>query len=416
MNKKSSDGMSRRDFAKATAAAAGFAILAAKSGIAQDTADTLKIGLIGCGGRGGGAVINCLTGNDNVKFVAMADVFEDRMVARRNDLRNNTHPKVQPKIDIQDDLCFTGLDAYKQLLATDVDIVLHATPPYARPMHFEAIVEAGKHAFIEKPLAVDPVGIRRCMAAAKVAEEKKLVIVTGPQRRYQTSYMETVKQLQDGAVGEILTARAYWNGSLPFCNEREPQHSDLEYRFRNWYNYIWTCGDNIVEQHVHNIDVINWVLGAHPVKVVASGGRAWKPVEEKYGDIWDNFTCDFEYANGLHLLSMSRHWNNSHNAVFEEVTGTQGKSNCHDKGRDTSDPYVNEHIALLQSIRGEREYINQGVQTAESTLTAIMGRMAAYTGKELTWDEALNSDLSLVPAVLDFEQAYPVGPIPVPGA
>ncbi len=416
MNKKSSDGMSRRDFAKATAAAAGFAILSGKSGIAQDTVDTLRIGLIGCGGRGGGAVVNCLTGNENVKFVAMADVFEDKLVARRNELRNNTHPKVQPKIDIQDDLCFTGLDAYKQLLATDVDIVIHATPPYARPMHFEAIVEAGKHAFIEKPLSVDPVGIRRCIAAAKVAEEKKLVIVTGPQRRYQTSYMETVKQLQDGSVGEILAARAYWNGSLPFCNEREPQYNDLEYRFRNWYNYIWTCGDNIVEQHVHNLDVINWVLGAHPVKVVASGGRAWKPAEEKYGDIWDNFTCDFEYANGLHLLSMSRHWNNSNNAVFEEVTGTQGKSSCHDKGRDTSDPYVNEHIALLQSIRGEREYINQGVQTAESTLTAIMGRMAAYTGKELTWDEALNSDLSLVPPVLDFAQAYPVGPIPVPGA
>jgi len=415
MNNKSTEGLSRRDFAKASALAAGFAILSGKSGVAQDTVDTLKIGLIGCGGRGGGAVVNCLMGNDNVKFVGMADVFEDRLKARRDDLRNNKHPKVQPKIDIQDDMCFTGLEAYKQLLATDIDIVIHATPPYARPMHMEAIVEAGKHAFIEKPLSVDPTGIRRCIAAAKKAEEKKLVIVTGPQRRYQTSYMETVKKLQDGAVGEILAARAYWNGNLPFCNERKPEYNDLEYRFRNWYNYIWTCGDNIVEQHVHNLDVINWVLGEHPVKVVASGGRAWKPAEERYGDIWDNFTCDFEYPSGLHLLSMSRHWNNSQNDVFEEVTGTKGKSSCHDMGRDASDPYVNEHIALLQSIRGEREYINQGVQTAESTMTAIMGRMAAYTGKLLTWDDALNADLSLVPAVLDFAQAYPVGPIPVPG-
>ncbi|NLO31731.1 MAG: Gfo/Idh/MocA family oxidoreductase [Candidatus Hydrogenedentes bacterium] len=212
MNKRStSSGMSRRDFAKASAVAAGFAILSSKSGIAQDNVDTLKIGLIGCGGRGGGAVVNCLMGNDNVKFVAMADVFEDKLVARRNDLRGNQHPKVQPKIDIQDDLCFFGLDAYEKLLATDVDIVIHATPPYARPRHMEAIVAAGKHAFIEKPFAVDPVGIRQCIAAAKAAEAKGLSIVTGPQRRYQTSYMETVKQIQDGSVGDILVARAYWN-------------------------------------------------------------------------------------------------------------------------------------------------------------------------------------------------------------
>ncbi|MFA7691389.1 MAG: Gfo/Idh/MocA family oxidoreductase [Candidatus Hydrogenedentales bacterium] len=417
MNKRStSSGMSRRDFAKASAVAAGFAILSSKSGIAQDNVDTLKIGLIGCGGRGGGAVVNCLMGNDNVKFVAMADVFEDKLVARRNDLRGNQHPKVQPKIDIQDDLCFFGLDAYEKLLATDVDIVIHATPPYARPKHMEAIVAAGKHAFIEKPFAVDPVGIRQCIAAAKAAEAKGLSIVTGPQRRYQTSYMETVKQIQDGSVGDILVARAYWNGSLPFCNEREPEYSDLEYRFRNWYNYIWTCGDNIVEQHVHNLDVINWILDEHPASVVSSGGRAWKPSEEKYGDIWDNFSCDYEYASGVRMFSMSRHWNNSQNEVSELVIGTKGKSNCRDAASDKSDPYVNEHIALLKSIRGEREYINQGVQTAESTLTAIMGRMSAYTGKKVTWDEALNSDLSLVPEDLDFEKAYPVGPIPVPGA
>ena len=415
MNEKSSDGMSRREFAKASAVAASFAILAGKSGVAQDSAETLKVGLIGCGGRGGGAVVNCLTANDNVKFVAMADVFEDKLVARRDDLRNNKHPKVQPKIDIQDDMCFSGLDAYKQLLATDIDIVIHATPPYARPMHLEAIIEAGKHVFIEKPFAVDPVGVRRCIAASKAAEAKNLVLVTGLQRRYQTSYMETVKKIQDGEIGEILAARAYWNGNLPFCHEREPEWSDLEYRFRNWYNYIWTCGDNIVEQHMHNLDVINWILGMHPAKVVASGGRAWKPVVEKYGDLWDNFTCDYEYPNGVHMLSMSRHWNNSHNAVFEEVTGTKGKSQCRDMGRDRSDPYVNEHEALVQSIRGEIPYINQGVQTSESTLTAIMGRMAAYTGKEVTWEEAMNSELSLVPPVLDWDQEYPVAPIPVPG-
>ncbi len=416
MSKQSGKDMSRRDFAKASALAAGFAVLSGKSGVAADNVDTLKVGLIGCGGRGGGAAINCLTGNDNVKLVAMADVFEDTLVNKRREIENNEDPRVKPKVDIQDEYCFHGLDAYQRLLETDVDIVLHATPPYCRPMHFEAIVAAGKHVFMEKPFAVDSVGVRRCIAASNEAAEKGLSIISGTQRRHQTSYMETVKQLQDGAKGEILAARAYWNGTLPFSHERKPEWNDLEYRLRNWYNTIWTCGDNIVEQHMHNIDVINWVLDAHPVKVVASGGRAWKPLEERYGDLWDNFTCDFEYENGVHMLSMSRHWRNSKNAVFEEVTGTEGKSSCRDMGRDRSDPYVNEIIALVESIRGERPYVNEGVQTSESTLTAIMGRMAAYTGQEVTWDDALNANEDLVPAVLDFDHEYPVGPIPEPGA
>ena len=415
MNKKSESGISRRDFAKASAAAAaGFAILSSKSGVAQDNTDTLKIGLIGCGGRGTGAAVNCLTGNDNIKLVAMADVFEDKLKNSRKGLEAND--RINAKVDVKDDMCFVGLDSYKRLLETDVDVVIHATPPYARPMHIEAVIAAGKHLFSEKPFGVDAPGIRRCIAAANAAKEKNLVFVTGLQRRHQTSYMETIKKLQDGEIGEIVAARAYWNGGLPFCHERKEGWSDLEYRLRNWYNTIWTCGDNIVEQHVHNLDVINWVLDAHPVKVVASGGRAWKPAEERYGDLWDNFTCDYEYANGVHMLSMSRHWNNSANGVFEEVTGTKGKSDCRSLGRDRSDPYVNEHVALFQSIRGEIPYINEGVRTSESTLTAIMGRMAAYTGKELTWDEALNSEETLVPAVLDFDSAYPVGPIPVPGA
>ncbi len=413
MSKKSENSISRRDFAKASAAAATFAILSSRSGVAQNNTDTLRIGLIGCGGRGGGAAVNCLTGNDNVKLVALADVFEDKLQGKRKEIEGNR--RIKDKVDIKDDMCFVGLDAYKQLLATDVDVVIHATPPYARPMHIEATIAAGKHLFSEKPFAVDAPGVRRCIAAANAAKEKNLVFVTGLQRRHQTSYVETIKQLQDGKIGDILAARAYWNGGLPFCHERKAEWSDLEYRLRNWYNTIWTCGDNIVEQHVHNLDVINWVLGAHPVKVVASGGRAWKPAEERYGDLWDNFTCDYEYENGVHLLSMSRHWNNSKNDVFEEVTGTKGKSKCQDMARDDSDPYVNEHIALMKSIRGEIPYINEGVRTSESTLTAIMGRMAAYTGKEITWDEALNSDESLVPEVLDFAHEYPVGPIPVPG-
>ncbi|HNZ47653.1 MAG TPA: Gfo/Idh/MocA family oxidoreductase [Candidatus Hydrogenedentes bacterium] len=414
MEKKPSN-LSRRDFAKASAAA-GFAILASRSGQAQDSAETLKIGLIGCGGRGCGAAVNCLTGNDNVKLVALADVFEDSVIKAKANLERNNDPRVKNKLAIEEELCFHGLDAYQKLLETDVDIVIHATPPYCRPMHLEAIVAAGKHLFSEKPFAVDSPGIRRCLAAAKVADEKGLTFVTGLQRRYQDKYLQTIEKLQGGEIGEILYARVYWNGNLPFCHDRLPDESDLAYRLRNWYNYIWTCGDNIVEQHVHNIDVINWLLGAYPVKVVSNGGRAWKPAEEKYGDIWDNFACDFEYANGVHMLSMSRHWNNSKSDVWERVVGTKGKAACGDLGRDRSDPYVNEHIAMLQSIRGEIDRINDGERTAYSTLTAIMGREAAYTGQEVTWEQALNCEKSRVPADLDFAKSYPVGPIPVPGA
>jgi len=405
-------GMSRRDFAKSSAVA-GFAVLAAKSGIAQTNGETLRAGLIGCGGRGRGAAQDHLVGNENVKLIAMADVFEDRLLSAREHLRGNTD--VNMKVDVDDDMCFVGLDAYRQLLATDVDVILHATPPYARPQHIEEAVDAGKHIFTEKPAAVDPAGVRQFMAAARKAEENKLSFVTGTQRRHQKSYVETIKRIQDGELGELLAGRAYWCGTLPFSHERDPELNDLEYRLRNWYNYNWTCGDSIVEQHMHNLDVLNWVLGAHPVKVLASGGRAWKPVEERYGDIYDQFSCDYEYPNGVHVISLSRHWRDSANAVFEEITGSQGKSNCRDMAADDISPMVQEHINLVQSIRGEAPYLNEGVQMAESTLTAMMGRMSAYTGKELSWDEALNSEVSIVPADLSFEKEYPVGPIPVPG-
>lgn len=415
MSSKDSGGMTRRQFS-AAAMTAGFAIATAKSGVAQTNSETLKAGLIGCGGRGGGAAVNFLQGNENVKLVAMADVFEDRLKGKRRELERNTHKDVKPKVDLSDETCFFGLDAYEKLLALDIDVVIHATPPYARPKHIEAAVKAGKHIFTEKPLAVDPAGIRQFIAAAKEAEAKKLSLVCGTQRRHQTAYVETVKQIKDGAIGEILAARAYWCGSLPFSHERKPEWSDLEYRLRNWYNYVWVCGDGIVEQHIHNIDVINWIMGGPPAKVFASGGRAWKPLEERYGDLYDSFSCDYEYPNGVHMMSMSRHFNNSDGGVFEEVTGTKGKSSCRDMGKDDRDPYVAEHVHFVKSIRGEIPYLNEGVSCAESTLTAIMGRMSAFTGKALTWEEAMNSDLSLVPEDLSWDKEYPVAPLAIPGS
>lgn len=413
MDKKQAGGITRREFAKASALAS-FAVLSAKAAGAAKSKEALKIGLIGCGGRGSGAVQDSLNGNDNVKIVALADVFEDRLKALREKMEKQSG-RLKDKVAITDDKCFVGLDAYKKILQTDVDIIIHATPPYARPMHVLAAVQAGKHIFTEKPIATDAPGVRMFVDAVNLAKDNKLSFVTGTQRRHSKAYMDTIKQIHDGAIGELLYARAYWNGSLPFSHERKPEWNDLEYRLRNWYNQIWTCGDNIVEQHIHNLDVCNWALGAHPVKVVASGGRAWKPAEERYGDIWDNFSCDYEFANGAHMFSFSRHWNNSKDDVWEQVIGTKGKSNCNDMAKDDKNPMQQEHIDLVKSITGETPYLNTGLDTAESTLTAIMGRMAAYRGQEITWEQAWNDDEKLVPDDLSFEKAYPVGPIPVPG-
>jgi predicted dehydrogenase len=417
MRRGKTKGMTRRDFAKASAAA-GFAILSSRTVGAATNSETLKVGLLGCGGRGTGAAQQMLQGNPNVKLIALADLFEDKVKSARSRISRNKDERVRSKCAVDDDHCFVGFDAYKKILKTDIDILLEGTLPYSRPKHIEAAVNAKKHIFTEKPAASDPVGIRQFIAAAKRAEELKLSFVAGTQRRHQKPYVETMKKLHDGAIGEILSARAYWCGGLPFVRERRSDMSDVEYQIRNWINYCWTGGDNIVEQHVHNLDVINWVMDDHPVRVFASGGRAWKPSEEKYGDLYDHFSCDFEYANGVNMSSFSRHWNNVDGGVFEEVVGTKGKSNCHNlAGKEKGeDPYVQEHIDLVKSIRGTGPYLNEGVRVAESTLTAIMGRMSAYTGKRVTWDEAINSDLSIVPENLSFDIACPVGPIPSPGA
>jgi len=416
MSEVRQSGMTRREFAKMTAAA-GAAVLAARQGKAQAKSDTLKVGLLGCGGRGTGAAMQMLEGNENVLLVAMADLFQDRLDSSRKSIATHEDERIRSKCAVDDDHCFVGWDAYKRILATDIDIVIEGTLPYSRPKHVEAAVEARKHLFAEKPAAVDPVGVRQVIAAANKAKELGLSFVVGTQRRHDKAYQETIDKIHDGAVGEIVALRAYWCGALPFVRDREEGWSDLEYRVRNWYNYCWLSGDNIVEQHVHNLDVCNWAMESHPVSVFASGGRAWKPNEEKYGDLFDHFSCDYEYPGGVHMTSMSRHWYNADSAVFEEVAGTKGRSNCHDmsEGSDV-DSLVQEHIDLVKSIRGEGPYLNEGVRVAESTLTAIMGRMSAYTGLRVTWEEALNSDLRLVPEDLSFDRAYPVGPVPRPGA
>ncbi|MCP4639939.1 MAG: Gfo/Idh/MocA family oxidoreductase [bacterium] len=413
MKENEKKGFSRRNFAKTTAAA-GFAILSSKGAAAQNkNVDTLKVGLLGCGSRGSGALRDHLTGNKNVQVTALADLFEPKVKATRKSVEK----QFADQCAVTDEQCFVGLDAYKKILATDIDILIEGTLPYSRPKHIAAAVEAKKHIFSEKPFAVDPTGVRMCIDASKKHKDMGLSMVGGTQRRHQKEYVETVKKIQDGAIGDVNAMRVYWCGGLPFTRERKPGESDFSYRVRNWYAYCWVCGDNIVEQHIHNLDVANWVLDSHPEEVFASGGRAWKQYEDKelYGDLWDTYSCDYTYPGGVHVFSFSRHWpKGSHGGVFEEAYGSKGTSRCMDMGERGMNPYVQEHVDLVNSIMGTGPYLHEGVRVAESTLTAIMGRMSAHTGKSLKWDDALNSDLNLVPDVWSFDLEYPLGDVPRP--
>jgi len=418
MSDETRKGFTRRDFGKGAlvgaTAMAGFSIL----NQAHAAAGPIKIGVIGCGGRGSEAVKNAIQANDQVQLVAVCDVREDRAKGAVEGFKKNENLANNIKVDPEN--IFWDLDGYKKLLQLDLNYVILATPPGFRPIHFEAVVEAKKNCFCEKPVATDPAGMRRFMAAAKKSEELKLHVVAGTQRRHQKPYVETVAKIHDGVIGDIVAARAYWDGTLPHARDRKPGQSDLDYQLYNWYNFCWICGDNIVEQHVHNLDIMNWVLKAHPVAVIASGGRAWKPKVEKYGNIWDHFDCDYIYPNDVHVMSYSRHWENSYGEVSELVFGTKKgpkgyTSNCSDMASGGQDPYVQEHADLIASITGEGPYHNEAMQVAESVFTAIMGRMAAYTGKKLTWDEALNANLDIVPKDMAWDKAVPVDPIPVPG-
>jgi len=406
---KGTKNFSRRSFLRTAAlATAATAVPFIRTGEAQS--DPIKVGLIGCGGRGRGAAGNAMEADKAVKIVAVCDVFEDRAKNFQKQLNRKG-------AEIGDDMVFSGVFGYKKLLENDLTYVILATPPGFRPMQFEAAVNAKKNIFTEKPVGTDPTGIRQFMAAAKKSEELKLSITAGTQRRHQKPYIETVKKIQDGAIGEVRAARAYWCGG-PVINmrSRPAGMGDLEWQVKNWYSHCWICGDNIVEQHVHNIDIINWVMKAHPISVFASGGRAWKTPDEYLGNIWDHISCDFEYPGGVHMISMCRHWNRCDGGVFEDVVGTKGRSNGQDMGSGGGhNAYVQEHIDLIASIRGTGKHYNEAMQVAESTMTAIMVRESAYTGKKLRWDDFLKSDLSLLPKDLSFDAEIPVRPIPVPG-
>ena len=438
------DGISRRSLLKQSsllgAGASAFSILRPRAARAAGS-ERLKAGLVGCGGRGTQAVVDLLTGNEQVELTGMADVFEDHLeqsLARLRDpkftgryagitVERNGQPQemtatdlvasIQPRIRVEPDHHFTGFDAYKKLLASDIDIVMLCTPPGFRPMHFEAAVNAGKHVFTEKPIATDPVGARRFIAAGKLAAERKLTVVSGAQRHAHREYVETVQKIHDGAIGEINALYAYYlSGPVFHADRREPQWSDMEWQLRNWYSFIWICGDQIVEQHFHNIDFMNWLMGAHPERVVASGGAAWRPREPLYGNIYDHMSSDFVYPNGVHLSSHCRQYPKGvyHN-VSDLIVGAKGRSNGMDMGAKGINPYVQEHINMIRSIRGDGPYLNYSLPVAESTLTAIMGRESAYSGQEVTWDQIMQSQLDLMPKEFGYDVKMEPAPLPVPG-
>ncbi len=422
-NRDKSDGsvnMTRREVIGASALAAASALMAGGNYAFAQGSDKLKVGLIGCGGRGTGAIHDCARADKGVVIWALGDLFKDRLDGCRNSLGD-----LKEQASVTDDRCFVGLDAYKQVIASGVDIVILATHPGFRPPHFKAAIEAGKHVFMEKPVATDAPGIRTMLAASDLAAQKKLSVVAGTQRRHQQSYIETIKRIHDGAIGKVVGGQVYWNGGGVGngVNPKQPGQTDLEWMVRHWYQFTWLCGDNIVEQHVHNIDIANWVMQSHPLKCIATGGRAQRKDPERFPQAFDNFSVDFVYPDDIHILSMCRHWDNTPGNVSERFAGTKGFSNpgWNIRGETNwnfsgggQNAYVQEHVDLIKAIRSGNP-INEGRQVSESTMSAIMGRTAAYTGMEITWEQMLNSQDNLFPDLSDPKAPIPVRPPAVPG-
>jgi len=383
------------------------------------SSDVIKVGVIGCGGRGTQAAQNAVEAAPNVEIVAMGDLFQDRLDGSRETLKK----VVGDKYKVTDAHAFTGFDAYKKVIASPVNYIILATPPGYRPEHFKAAIEAGKHVFMEKPVAVDAPGVRSVIESGKLAKQKGLGVVAGTQRRHQKAYLEAVKRIHDGAIGELVTAQVYWNQGALWHKTRQSGQSDMEWQNRNWYYYTWLCGDHIVEQHIHNIDVANWCFNEHPVKAIAMGGRQQR-TDPAYGHIWDHFAVEFEYPNGARIQSFCRHWEGCRDNVSERIVGSKGWSNPHGRifgenplrydDRNDPNPYVVEHTDNINAIRAGKP-LNEARQVAESTLTAILGREAAYTGQEITWEQMLSCSTVLGPEILDLSASLPVPPVAIPG-
>ena len=423
----------RRNFISNSSMAVGGAmlgtVLTERSAYAAGT-DELKLALIGCGGRGSGAAGQALN-VPGTKLVAMGDTFPDRL---QGSLKNLTaeHGK---SVDVPPERQFLGFDAYKKAIA-EADVVILATPPGFRPLHFEEAVRQGKHIFMEKPVATDAAGVRRVLAAAEESKKKNLKVGVGLQRRHDPGYIETINRLQGGAIGDIHSMRIYWNDAGVWVNPRKPEQTEMDYQMRNWYYFVWLCGDHIVEQHIHNIDVANWIKNGPPVRARGMGGRQVR-VEKEYGEIFDHHAVEFFYADGSTAYSQCRHIRGCWSSVSEAAIGAKGTSDVSGnsikylgggawkyKSAKRVDPYQQEHDDLFNAIRKDLPY-NEAKRGAESTMTAIFGRMATYSGHEIQWDDALNSKVVYSPDDYDHltfasmpksaANADGFYPVPVPG-
>jgi predicted dehydrogenase len=411
---------SRRDFIKITAAIGMTAVLSGKERLFAAGSDKIRVGLIGCGGQGTRDTISCLQSAAGVELVAMGDLFKDRLDESLAKLREEEIPG---KVKVSPDACFVGFDAYKKVIASGVDMVLIVSPPHFHPEHLRAAIEGGKHVFMEKPAAVDPAGVRSIIASSELAEQKRVSIVAGTQRRHQAHYIETLRRIGQGDIGEIVGGQVYWNGGdmVGYWKYYEQGNmSDMEWQLRNWPWFTWLSGDHIVEQHVHNLDIMHWAMGSHPVQVMGMGGRAVR----KEGNIFDHFAIEYEFANGVRISGMCRQIDGCHSRVGERFVGTKGVAdgrgviegqNAYQYPGESPDPYIQEQADLIASIR-HGTVINEGRNVAESTMSAIMGRMSAYTGRALSWDWAMNaSKLDYTPPSYDFDTNYPPRAVAVPG-
>ena len=431
---------SRRNFVKKTAALTTGVLTSTLpihsfANVSNDK--KLKLALVGCGGRGSGAAVQALIADENVELIAMADVFKDRIEKSLEGIKEyfgNTK-----KINVNEKNIFIGFDSY--IKAIDLcDVVILTTPPGFRPLHFEYAVQNDKHIFMEKPLATDAPGVRRVLDAARVAKEKKLNVVVGLQRHYENKYINLYNKLKSDAIGKIISGQVYWNDGGVWVNKRKPEQTELEYQMRNWYYFNWICGDHILEQHIHNIDVANWFIGEYPSTAQGMGGREVRNGKD-HGHIFDHHFVEFHYPGGAVISSQCRHQKNTMRRVDEVFQGTKGSitlgsgeirdlsgnlkfsypKNNYWESDDEPNPYQVEHDNLFKSIR-EGNVISDAENGAKSTLSAIMGRMATYTGKKITWDEIMNSKESLVPDNLSWNSTPPILPdedgnydVPVPG-
>jgi len=411
MKNEISETKNRRDFIKTSAILTGGALLSGipLAGAYASGSDIIKIALIGCGSRGTGAAFQALSTKFNLKLVAMADSFPDKLEKSHKALLDKFGAE---KISVPDDKKFVGFDGYKSAME-DADVVMLCTPPGFRPVHFAEAVKQNKQIFMEKPVATDSPGIRSVLATAEEAKRKKLNVVVGLQRHYQKSYLEIVGRAHRGEIGDIISGQVFWNSGGVWVNPRQPNQTEMEYQMRNWYYFNWLCGDHIVEQHVHNIDVANWVKNKYPVSAYGAGGRFLRTGKD-YGEIYDSHSIEFVYDDGSVISSQCRHYTGGANRVDESFQGTKGKiflgsngnGNIWDHkgkallnydGKADPNPYQTEHDELFAAIASNQFKFSDAENAAKSTMTAILGRYASYSGNLVKWDEALNSEISLMP-------------------